>query len=410
MAVFENVVKQINEAIEIGGLSSEFRDYIMVPDRTLKVNFPVKMDDGSMKMFEGYRIQHNDLAGPYKGGIRYSDAVDEDEVRALATWMSVKCSVVGIPLGGGKGGVNANTKEMSKGEIERMTRAFVRAIAPSIGPDTDVPAPDMYTNPEIMAWATDEFLKVTGTQNRGVFTGKPVEFGGSLGRGSATADGAVFVFEEYMNERSVEGSEVAIQGFGNAGLYLAKSLCEKGVKVVAVSDSSSALYDADGLDIIHLAKYKEEGGRLKDYKDGKKISNAELLALEVDVLFLAALENQITKENAKDVKAGVIFELANGPVTAEADDVLASMGVDVMPDILVNAGGVTVSYFEMVQNGMNFYWTAEEVNSKLKGIMVSAFHDVKSIRDNQNCTYRQAAFVKALGRISDLASRRGVFG
>ncbi len=370
------------------------------PEAIHKVNFNVRMDSGELKRFEGYRVQHNSLAGPYKGGLRYSENVDEDEVMALAAWMSIKCSVVGIPLGGGKGGVKVDTKKLSDSELERLTRGFVGSIYKFIGPSTDVPAPDMYTNPQIMAWATDEYMKLNDGKGLGTFTGKPVEFGGAMGRSTATADGAYFVMKDKIGDSLVDKS-VAIQGFGNAGSVLAKLLDDAGVKIHAVSDSSGGVYSKDGLDIGLVDEFKENGGRLVDMKDYETITNEALLELEVDVLCLAALENVITEKNAKNIKADIIFELANGPVSSDADDILEERKIEVIPDILVNAGGVTVSYFEMVQNKQNNYWSAEETKEKLQKIMSDAYADVRSTHDDYKCSYREAAFIVAMKRLEE---------
>lgn len=401
MSLFKNTLQQIDKAGRIAGINKEFLQTIESSEFTHKVNFNVRMDDGTLKRFEGYRIQHNSLAGPYKGGIRFSENVSEDEVQALATWMTIKCSVVGIPLGGGKGGVKVNSKQLSKTETERLTRSFVDSIHTFIGPDTDVPAPDMYTNPEIMAWATDQYMKLNDGKGKGTFTGKPVEFGGSKGRGTATADGAYVVMQKKLGDK-LKDMSVAIHGFGNAGMVLAENLYRDGIKVIAISDSSSGLFDPNGLNIEELSKYKREGNRLSEYSSYEKISNEQLITLEADILCLAALEDAVNKNNAKDVKAEFIFELANGPVTTEADDLLKEKGITVIPDILVNAGGVTVSYFEMVQNKQNYYWSSEEVREKLNKIMSDAFSKVEETRAKYQCSYREAAFIVAMQRLESL--------
>lgn len=406
MSVYKNVKKQLERASEIMDLKDSFANYINKPQKEISVNFPVKLTSGKTEMFEGYRVQHNNLAGPYKGGIRFSNAVDLDEVKALATWMTIKCSVVNLPLGGGKGGVNIDTKNYSEEDLEKVTRAFVRSLDGDIGPTKDVPAPDMYTNPQIMSWASDEYLKLNKNQGLGVFTGKPIEFGGSKGRGSATADGALIVFKEIVDQKNKD-IKIGIQGFGNAGLYLATGLEDLGFKVIATSDSSGGVHNQNGLNIKELAKYKEEGGRLNEYDDYSRISNGELLEMDLDVLFLCAMENQITEENAGRVIAKQIFELANGPVTPEADEILAKNNIEVFPDILVNAGGVTVSYFEMVQNSMNYYWTEDEVKQKLEVTMKEALNKVIKTQQQYNCNFREASFISALSRLETLAELRG---
>lgn len=401
MNLFKNTLRQIENAAKIGNLNESFVTTIKSPEAIHKVNFNVMMDNGTLKRFEGYRIQHSSLAGPYKGGIRYSDEVSEDEVQALATWMTIKCSVVGIPLGGGKGGVKVNSKDLSENELEKLTRSFVDSIHGFIGPETDVPAPDMYTNPKIMGWATDQYMKLNQGEGKGTFTGKPVAFGGAKGRGSATADGAYIVMKEKLG-KDMQNMSVSVQGFGNAGMIVAQNLHKDGIKVVAVSDSSSGLYDENGLNIDKIAQFKLEGNRLSDYPEYSKISNENLLELDTDVLCLAALENVITEKNADRIKSNIIFELANGPITSEADVILKNKEITVMPDILVNAGGVTVSYFEMVQNKQNYYWNEAETYERLEKIMKSASSEVEKTKANYNCTYREAAFVVSLKRLEDI--------
>lgn len=407
MNLFTNTLKQIENAGEIAGINKTLLETLKSPNAIHKVNFNVLMDNGDFKRFEGYRVQHNNFAGPYKGGIRYSIDVSEDEVQALATWMTIKCSVVGIPLGGGKGGVKVNSKELSEQELERLTRSFIGEIHKYIGPNTDVPAPDMYTNPKIMAWATDEYMKLNNQKGKGSFTGKPLEFGGAKGRGTATADGAYMVMSKHIGE-GLKNKSVAIQGFGNAGMVIAKNLYKNNIKVVAISDSSSGIYDSDGLDIDELVKFKKQGNRLKAYTKADKISNEDLLELKVDVLCLAALENVVTKENAKNVKAKHVFELANGPITAEADLILAKNGTEVLPDILVNAGGVTVSYFEMVQNHQNYYWNEIETKERLNSIMIEAYKKVSEAKAQYSCTYREAAFIVSMTKLEKIGVARSL--
>jgi len=423
MGLYENTIKQIEEAAEIMSLNDSVTKFLSKPQRIHHVSFPFVKDDGSMEMMEGYRVQHNNLAGPYKGGLRFSPTVDLDEVKALATWMTIKCAVVGIPLGGGKGGIKVNAKDLSKNEKERLTRRFINSIKDYIGPDKDIPAPDMYTDSEVMAWATDEFLKLKGGNAMGVVTGKPLEFGGSAGRESATAQGGVYVLKEFARKNDINPEEttVAIQGFGNAGSNAARILCEEGYKVIGLSDSKGGLYCPKGINIQEAITCKIEHGAVNvcehtaiDYdkiKEGsacERISNEELLEMDCDILVLSAMENQIHKENADKIKAKFIIELANGPITNEADDILEKNKTEVLPDILMKAGGVTVSYFELVQNLQNYYWQESEVERRLQEIMLSAFERVVQIKEEFNCTFRQAAFISALSRLENLIKLRGI--
>lgn len=423
MSLHKQTISQIKNAAAIMSLDPEMQSYLERPQKIHQVAFPVKMDDGSVKMFDGFRVQHNNLAGPYKGGIRFAPNVDIDEVTALATWMSIKCAVVGIPLGGGKGGVAVDAKSLSKSEKEKLTRAFVRAIADYIGPSQDVPAPDMYTDSEVMAWATDEYMTLKGGDQMGVFTGKPLEFGGSAGREEATAQGGVYVWQKYAEKNGIkpEETKVIVQGFGNAGSNVARMLDNAGYVVVGISDSKGGLYCDHGIEIEQAITCKVEYGAVNECEHAainynqiqegqacKRVTNEELLEQECDLLVLSALENQICKENADRIKAKYIFELANGPTTAEADEILNKNGVTLLPDILMNAGGVTVSYFEWVQNATNYYWQAEEVQERLKEIMINAFDRVESNRTKFKCSYREAAFVTALDRLANLTKLRGV--
>lgn len=413
MSLFENTLKQINKAARLMDLDSEIEQVLSVPQRRIEVNIPVRMDDGSLKIFKGFRVQHNNYLGPYKGGIRFHPNVDMGEVDALSAWMTIKCSVVGLPLGGGKGGIIVNPKELSESELERLTRKYVQLIEPVIGPETDVPAPDVNTNSKIMAWFADEYSEIVGKQTPGVVTGKPVEHGGSKGRSSATAQGGVYVLEEYVADAgwNIEDTKVIVQGFGNAGSYAAKLLASGGYQIVGASDSQGGLVCNYGINPEELMVCKVEKSSVKECGlhvteihglDGascKKVSNEELLEQECDVLVLAALENQITAENADRIKAKVIVELANGPVSPEADEILAKKGIVVMPDILVNAGGVTVSYFEMLQNADGEYWSDEKVQERLKESMSNAWAEVKCNADKYNSTLRESAFITAIGRI-----------
>lgn len=397
-------------------LESQTQDLLSNPDRIIEVSLPIKMDNGKLKIFRGFRVQHNNYAGPYKGGIRYHPQVDMEEVKALATLMTIKCSVVSIPLGGGKGGIIVDPRTLSKPELERLTRKYAEAISRFIGPEVDVPAPDVNTDSQIMSWVADEYLKLNGGNPLGVVTGKPLAFGGSLGRGDATARGGFYVLSEYVKEKKMvpEKTTVVVQGFGNAGANAALILEEAGFKVVAVSDSKGGIYCEDGVNAVKAVDCKEETGSIhectvKGSKGAacKKLSNEELLELPCDILVLSAMENQINEKNAANIKAKMILELANGPITVEADEILSKKNIPIIPDILANAGGVTVSYFEQVQNGMNYYWTLQEVQEKLKVIMVTAWNGVNEISKKYKCTYRMAAFIKAMSRLAELAVLRG---
>lgn len=416
MNFFENTINLIQKASQIMDLDHGSKEILSNPDRIIEVSIPVKMDDGKTKVFRGFRVQHNNLEGPYKGGIRYHQDVNMEEVKALATLMTLKCSVVGIPLGGGKGGIIVNPKTLSRNELEKLTRAYTEKITPFIGPDMDVPAPDVNTDGQIMAWIADEYSKLTGKNRLGVVTGKPLEVGGSLGRDKATAKGGFYVLEEVIKEYNIkpEQTTVVIQGFGNAGANAARLLDEAGFKVIAVSDSKGGIHCKEGIHAVKAIECKEEHGSLHECITGEravnyhvskgatceKITNEQLLELPCDILVLSALENQVTGKNAKNIKAKMILELANGPINAEADDILEKRGITIIPDILANAGGVTVSYFELVQNEMNYYWTSEEIQERLKIIMVQAWKRLQAIQKQYSCTLRMAAFISALTRLS----------
>lgn len=414
MSLFENTLKQIRKASELMKLSANVEAVLSHPERVIEVSLPVVMDDGKLRVFQAFRVQHNSIRGPYKGGIRYHPQVDMDEVKALSTWMTMKCAVVGIPLGGGKGGIVMDPKALSPRELEAVTREYARAMAPFIGPEMDVPAPDVYTNPQIMAWIADEYSKIHGKNVLGVVTGKAIETGGSQGRDTATSQGGVYIIEEYLKSvgKNPQGMTVAVQGFGNAGSHVARLLHELGMKVIAISDSKSALHCPDGLIPEAAMVCKAEKGQVGECAPvGSKcdvITNEQLLTLPCDILVLSALENQVRVDNADSIQAKAIVELANGPVTPEADEILARKGVPVIPDILANAGGVTVSYFELVQNQMNYYWSLEEVLAKLKPIMQNAWKEVAGNAMLFKCTYREAAFITALKRLeAAITMRRG---
>ena len=394
---YDNVLKVVKNAADILGFSESDIEAIKYPERELQVSIPVRMDDGSTRVFQGYRIQHSTSRGPAKGGIRFHPAVNSDEVRALAAWMTFKCAVVNIPYGGGKGGVVCDPNELSENEIRAITRRFTAAIAPLIGPEQDIPAPDVGTNAKVMGWMMDTYSMLKGHCIHGVVTGKPIELGGALGRNEATGRGVMFTTKNMLTKRGIEmaGTTVAIQGMGNVGSITAKLLHQEGMKVVAVSDVSGGIYKPEGLDIPAILEFlsKDRKNLLKDYnEDGiTRISNGELLELDVKVLVPAALENQINDSNADRIRAEIIIEAANGPITTEADYILEKKGITVVPDILANAGGVVVSYFEWVQNIQSVSWTEESVNAKLKEIMDPAVEAVWSIAHENNTTLRMAA-------------------
>lgn len=390
-------------------LDQETLDTLSYPKRTLTATLSVRMDDGHMEYFEAFRVQHSNLRGPFKGGIRYFPDVNINEIRALATEMTFKCSVVGIPYGGGKGGVCCDAKKMSDGELERVTRKYVQAIHKIIGPENDIPAPDMYTTPQIMAWFMDEYSKLVGKYSPGVVTGKPIEVGGSLGRGTATAQGGAYVLEEYMKRNNIDSDKtnVIVQGFGNAGSVAAEILHGMKYKIIGLSDSKGGVYNKNGIDPFRAAKAKKEKGSIADSRLGEKVTNEELLEKECDILVLAAMENQITDKNMKNIKAKVILELANGPTTSEADEYLSGKGIVIIPDILANAGGVTVSYFEWLQNHIQYYWTLEEVNTKLKRTMLESLERILDLQKKYNCPMRMAAYISAFERLDKALKLRG---
>ncbi len=413
MNPFKIAQQQLDMAAEVMGLDRATHELLRWPMREFHVRIPVKLDDGTTRVFEGFRVQYNDARGPTKGGIRYHPQETIDTVRALAAWMTWKCAVVDIPLGGGKGGVVCNPKEMSPGELERLSRGYIRAIGHYIGPDIDVPAPDVYTNPQIMAWMLDEYEKLVGRHAPGVITGKPIPLGGSKGRGDATARGGIYCIREAARVLGLDlaGATVAIQGYGNAGQFAHKLICELfGSRVVAVSDSKGAIYCPDGLDFPAVSAHKEQTGSVVGYQccqSCREISNAELLELNVDVLIPAALENAITSDNAANIKARIVGELANGPTTPDADVVLYRNGVFVIPDFLCNAGGVTVSYFEQVQNAYNFYWEFDEVYHRLDQKMTAAFHAVHEAALQYQVNNRTAAYIVAVARVAEACKLRG---
>lgn len=407
---FENAMQQLSNAATTLNLDQNILAQLQQPQRVMTVSIPVKMDSGETKVFTGFRSQYNDALGPFKGGIRYHSSVSLDEVKALSFWMTMKCAVVGIPLGGGKGGIIVNPKELSAGELERLSRAYIGQIYKYLGPTQDVPAPDVYTTPQIMSWMLDEYEKLVGEHAPGMITGKPLSLGGSAGRGFSTAQGGVYVTKEAVKKMGWNPSEVtvAVQGFGNAGSFMAKILASEGYKIVAASDSKGGVKNMNGLDVAALEAHKEKTGSVVGFAGSEEVNNQDILELPVHILVPAALENVITGENAGRVQAKMIVELANGPVTPEADEILHSKGILFVPDILSNAGGVTVSYFEQVQNAANYYWSEEEVLGKLETIMVRAFHEVWETKEKYGVNMRVAAFVRAVERVSDAMKLRGI--
>lgn len=410
---FENAQSQIKKACDLYDkceIDGNNYEVISNPKRILEVNIPVKMDSGKTKVFTGFRCQHNDARGPFKGGIRFHQDVNRDEVKALSTWMTFKCAVIDIPLGWGKWGVIVNPKELSQGELERLSRGYVRQIYKYIGPDTDVPAPDVNTTPQIMAWMMDEYSLLVGKYSPGAFTGKPLSSGWSKGRGQATAQGWVYVLEKILEMRgdSLDGKTLAIQWAGNAGLTMASLMVERWATIVGISDSGGGIYNKDGLDVAQLQDLKKNRKSVTQY-DGtfEALDAKEVLYKQCDVLIPAALENQITEENAQKVQAKLILELANGPITPKADEILEKNKIDIIPDILANAGWVMVSYFEWVQNDMNFYWEEDEVQEKLKKKIVEAAVSVHETAEKYDTTYRAGAFIVAMQRIFDAMRDRG---
>ena len=413
MGLFESALKQYYKAAKLMDLDPNLREVLAHPKRELTVHFPVKMDDGSVHVFTGYRVQHNVARGPAKGGIRYHPAVTLDEVKALAFWMTWKCAVVGIPFGGGKGGVQVDPSRLSMNELERLSRRYFSEIQIMVGPDEDIPAPDVNTNPKVMAWFMDTYSMDVGHTVLSVVTGKPLEIGGSEGRLEATGRGVRVVAEEAANYLGMDlrGASVAIQGFGNVGSHAAKLLSQElGCRIVAVSDISGGICNERGFDIDELIRYRDEnGGVIKGYPDGESISNEDLLTLDVDILIPAALENVITAENAEKVRARLIVEGANGPITPEADEILQNKGIFVVPDFLANAGGVTVSYFEWVQGLQWYFWEIEDVRKALHKVMKKAFATVLKTCRYYDTDMRTAAYIVAIDRVAVATKLRGIY-
>ena len=411
---YEQVLSRLATAAKILDLEPGIHEFLAEPERILEVSVPVKLDDGSVKVFKGYRVQHSTARGPAKGGIRFHQDVDMDEVKALASWMTWKCAVVGIPYGGGKGGVQVDPTKLSQSEIERITRRYTAMIAPIIGPTKDIPAPDVNTNAAVMGWFVDTYSMLKGEFTPGVVTGKPLNLGGSLGRPEATGRGVMFCTRELLKRLNVDskGATVAVQGFGNVGGVSADLVSSVlGCKIVAVSDVSRAIYNPNGLNLAAIQAHIKANKLLTGYNEEgmKEISPKEILTLPVDILIPAALEGQITKDNANDIKAKYIVEGANGPTTDEADVILEKNGIIVIPDILANAGGVACSYFEWVQNLQNYYWTEEDVNSRLDQLMTKAFDEVWTLAQEKKISVRMGAYVLSVKRVADTVRVRGFF-
>ena len=405
---FENAMAQLDKVAKIKDFGDEFIARLRRPDRDIRISIPIKMDDGSMKIFEGYRVEYNNTLGPYKGGIRYHEDTEINEVKALAFWMTLKCAVAGIPMGGGKGGITVNPQKLSKGELERLSRGWVQKLSDILGPHKDVPAPDVNTTPEIMAWIADEYAKITGDKTGAVITGKPVEKGGSEGRGTSTAQGGFYVFETLKKELGLpKKCRVVIQGFGNAGQNAAKVWNKNGHMIIAISESKGGIYNANGLDISKLVEHKKTTGSLANFLESKNITNEELLKTECDLLIPAAFEDVITKANASKIKAKVILELANGPTTPEADEILFKKGIPVVPDIHANSGGVIVSYFEWDQNLKGEHWSEKEVFEKLRPMLEDNSRKILERAKKSNTTLRMGAFILALERIKEKNIMRG---
>lgn len=413
---FKIAQAQLDKAAKALDLDPAAHALLREPLRLLTVRFPVRMDDGTVKVFTGFRCQYNDARGPTKGGLRFHPEETVDTVKALAAWMTWKTAVVGIPYGGGKGGVICNPKEMSERELERLSRAYFSAVSQIVSPEKDVPAPDVYTNPQVMAWMMDEYSKFRQYNTPGVITGKPIPLGGSLGRGDATARGGMFTIREAANVKNVDlkNATVAIQGYGNAGQFAHELMVDMfGSKVVAVSDSRGAIYKKDGFDFEKLVKHKNDTGKVSGFPGAESLdkdpdtANAKLLELDVDILIPAALENVITKDNAGNIKAKIVAELANGPTTPDADIILHKNNVFDIPDFLCNAGGVTVSYFEWVQNNYGYYWDLDTVHERLDKIMTKAFHEVYEMHKNKDVDMRTAAYMVSVTRVVEVMKLRG---
>lgn len=398
----------IKNALNKLGYPEEAYELMKEPVRMMIVRIPVRMDDGKVKIFTGYRAQHNDAVGPTKGGVRFHPNVTENEVRALSIWMSLKAGIVDLPYGGGKGGIICDPRKMSFRELEALSRGYVRAISQIVGPTKDIPAPDVFTNSQIMAWMMDEYSRIDEFNNPGFITGKPIVLGGSHGRESATAKGVTICIEEACKKRGIDikGARVIVQGFGNAGSFLAKFMYDMGAKVIAISDAEGALHDPDGLDIDYLLDRRDSFGTVTNLFEDT-ISNEEMLELDTDILVPAAIENQITKDNAHNIKASIVVEAANGPTTLEATKILTERDILIVPDVLASSGGVTVSYFEWVQNNQGYYWKEEEVQEKLREVLVKAFNNVYTTSQNRQIDMRLAAYMVGVRKMTEAARFRG---
>jgi glutamate dehydrogenase len=406
--LFTSTQHVINDALSKLGYSEEMYELLKEPIRMLTVRIPVRMDDGSINVFTGYRAQHNDAVGPTKGGVRFHPEVDEEEVKALSMWMSLKCGIVDLPYGGGKGGIICDPRTMSFTELEKLSRGYVRAISQIVGPTKDIPAPDVYTNSQIMAWMMDEYSRLRENDSPGFITGKPIVLGGSQGREKATAQGVTICIEQAAKKRGIEikGARVVIQGFGNAGSFLAKFMHDAGAKVIAISDAHGALHDPAGLDIDYLLDRRDSFGTVTTLFENT-ISNKELLELDCDILVPAAISNQITEKNVHDIKASIVVEAANGPTTLEATRILSERGILLVPDVLASAGGVTVSYFEWVQNNQGYYWSEAEVNEKLEAKLIDAFNNVYETSQNRRVNMRLAAYMVGARKMAEASRFRG---
>ena len=410
-SVYQIAVEQYDHAVRYLALSPGLAEMLRQPKRELTVHFPVKMDDGSVRMFTGYRVQHSLAPGPGKGGVRYHPAVTLDEVKALAMWMCWKCAVVNLPYGGAKGGVICDPKHMSQGELERLTRRYTAEISCIIGPMTDIPAPDVNTNSQTMAWMMDTYSMHSGEQALAVVTGKPVEVGGSLGRVEATGRGVVITALEALRVKGIDpqGATAVVQGYGNVGAISAYLLQDEGLKIIAVSDSVGGIYNPLGLDARNVLRFKQQTGSVVGYPGAEVITNEQLLALPCDLLVPAALEGAIHRGNAETIQARVIAEGANGPLTPEADEILECKGVLIVPDVLANAGGVTVSYFEWVQDLQIYYWTEAEVNARLREHVMRSFNEILAIAREKGVSLRIAAYIKAISRVARAIELRGIY-
>lgn len=410
---YDNMLSYLEQAAQKLRLDANDYETLKYPERILQVSIPIEMDDGNIKVFEGYRVQHSSLRGPCKGGIRFHQNVDLDEVKALAAWMSFKCAVVNIPYGGAKGGVKVDPRELSQKELMRLTRRYTASILPLIGPERDIPAPDVNTNPEIMGWIMDTYSMMKGYAVPGVVTGKPIDIGSSLGRPEATGRGVLIVTQETVRHLGLEPKSlrVAVQGMGNVGAAAARFLYDAGYTIVGVSDISGGIHSAGGLDIPAIEKYLNSGSTLCEYRSPgvQNFCNSDILTADCDILIPAALENQLTAANANDVKAKIIIEGANGPTDVEADEIFRRRGIFLVPDILANAGGVVVSYFEWVQNIESFMWDLDHVNKTLEKIMVKSFHEVVEISEDYQTSFRMGAYMSALKRLVAARNIRGIF-